>query len=298
MNRIKSLWLTALVYFVTLLVGALLGIYLYRANTSLITTLIIIDVVMTVIVFIVSIVINNSSMYDPYWSIIPPFIVGFTMIWLSTYSVYSYIVLFGVSVWALRLTLNWYIDFKGFNDEDFRYVDFRLKFKRSYWLISFLGIHLFPTMIVLVGLYPILVILVQPVIYQQFIYLGVFVMVMGAIISFYADKQLRAHKQKGNKTSIVTGLWKHSRHPNYFGEVFFWFGVYLLGFAAGAYVETSIGLIGMLLLFNLYSVPKMEQKLLLNKSDYEYVVANIPRFFLRPNNIIIEENELVEVSEN
>lgn len=297
MSRKKSLVLTLIVYLVTLVIGTITARYLHSIDYHLLYALLIIDVVMTIVVFIVSIIIRNSSMYDPYWSVIPPFIVAVTMVWLSNDTWVSYFILSGVLFWAIRLTRNWYIDFKGFSHEDFRYVDFQKKFGQSYWIISFLGIHLFPTVIVLISMYPIILVLEQTALTIPYIYFGVLIMIAGAIISFYADHQLRAHKKSKNKTSICTGLWKYSRHPNYFGEVFFWFGVYVLSFSVGIVLEASIGFIGMLLLFNLYSVPKMEQKLLHNKPDYQNIINNVPRFFIRPNNQVVEDSDLSEVAE-
>ncbi len=285
MDRSKSLQITLLTYLFTIIIGGVLGHILFNSGMDIISVLIIIDVCMTALVFIMSLLINNSSMYDPYWSVIPPFLVLLTMVWLNQMNIFAMLILFGVLVWAYRLTRNWYIDFKGFSHEDFRYVDFRNQFKGFYWVVSFLGIHLFPTLIVLISLYPILVVFENPMVYNHFIFIGVLIMMVGALISFYADKQRREHKLKGLKTSITSGLWKYSRHPNYFGELCFWFGVYVTSFSVGVYIESSIGFVGMLLLFNFYSVPRMEKKLLGNKPDYQFVINNIPRFFIRPNKL-------------
>jgi steroid 5-alpha reductase family enzyme len=201
---------------------------------------------------------------------------------------------FGVLIWAIRLTRNWLIDFKGYNTyEDFRYLEFKEKFKKLYWPISFLGIHLFPTIIVLLSLAPIYFVLSSQTQYQLFIGVGLVITLCAALISFIADMQLRAHKKSGNKKSINTGLWRYSRHPNYFGEVMFWLGVFVFGLSVDFNVITGVGLIGMIALFNLYSVPKMEQKLLRNKPDYQQVIDTVPRFFFRLNSIQEHEEEQI-----
>lgn len=241
------------------------------------------DIVMTIIVFLVSLRIDNSSVYDPYWSIVPVGMLALWMIDTGAINFFTIVVFSGVFIWGYRLTRNWILDFKGFTHEDFRYVDFRNRFGKWYWLISFLGIHLFPTVIVFVSLMPILYVLENGVTYQSFIYIGFLIMVVGALISYVADAQLREHKSNHKGTSIMSGLWKHSRHPNYFGEVFFWLGVFVSSFASEFAYINGIGFVGMLLLFNLYSVPKMESKLLKNKEDYHLVVQLIPRFFILPN---------------
>ncbi len=236
---------------------------------------------MTIIIYIFSISINNSSIYDPYWSIVPPFIILAWMYSVSNFSFYSYVILFGVIVWAYRLTANWYLDFRGFKREDFRYVDFRNKFKRIYWFISLFGIHLFPTLIVFLGLYPIYHVLINVVNDGLYVFIGAFIMIAGALISYFADGQLREHKHSGYKHSINTGLWKYSRHPNYFGELTFWTGCFVVSISINLDLISLLGIVSMLLLFNLYSVPKMESKLLGNKSDYGDIISRVPRFFIR-----------------
>lgn len=290
MKKRESLIITLVAYTITMAVG-LITFFVLKDRVSLLINTLIVDVVMTVIIFLFSVRYNNSSMYDPYWSVIPVFIVILWMLNINGISEYSLIVLFGVLIWAIRLTVNWFLNFKGFIIEDFRYVDFRKQFKSMYWLISFLGIHMFPTLIVLLGLYPIYFILTNQIVTIWFIYVGTGVMLLGAVISYVSDNQLRSHKEENGNASIMTGLWKYSRHPNYFGEVTFWAGIFIASLSIGFDLNASLGIIAMLLLFNLYSVPKMEKKLLNNKSDYQEVINSVPRFFLRKGKDIDSEKK-------
>jgi steroid 5-alpha reductase family enzyme len=267
-------------YLITLLLGTYI-FFSYRGSMNLLLLLLIIDIIMTSLIFLFSFIHDDSSVYDPYWSLIPVVIMLMLMYEQDSYSVSSMFMLFGVSFWSLRLTTNWLIDYKGLSDEDFRYVEFRNKFKKFYWIISYFGIHIFPTLLVFLGLYPIYYVLTTTINQEAFIYIGVFVMILGAVINMIADNQRRIHRKKVINKSIRTGLWKYSRHPNYFGEITFWVGCYITSLSIGLNFFTILGLIGMLLLFNLYSVPKMEQKLLKNKVDYKEIVETVPRFFFR-----------------
>ena len=277
MDKKQSMTLTNILYTVTVIIG-LITFKVLIQYYSILLSMLLADVFMTVIIFIFSMRYNNPSLYDPYWSIIPVFILLTWMIEMQQVNLLSMILFLALTVWGVRLTHNWYRDFQGYTHEDFRYKDFREKFKQYYWLISFLGIHLFPTIIVFAGLYPIYYVLENSIVTPAFIYIGASIMIGGAVISYIADSQLRTHKQSALTISIRTGLWKFSRHPNYFGEVLFWVGVYVTSLSVGLSFFTPIGVIGMLLLFNLYSVPKMEQKLLLNKLDYQEVINDVPRF--------------------
>lgn len=281
MERTKSLRITLIVYLIALAIGYL-TIHLIGDQMNLLYSTLLANIAATIVVFIASMIFNNSSLYDPYWSVIPVFIVLLWIIKFEEYNLTALAIFVGVFVWGLRLTTNWMKDFKGYSHEDFRYVDFRRKFGKLYWLISFLGIHMFPTLIVYIAMYPIYYVLSITTTYEIFIYIGVIIMILGALISYIADGELRAHKQSGNKSSIMTGLWAYSRHPNYFGEVTFWFGASVISLADGFNLVCFIGFIAMFLLFNLYSVPKMEDKLLKNKPNYQHVIDNVPRFFINP----------------
>jgi len=282
LNRKESLITALIEYVITIEIGIILYMALIEYFSLLITVLII-DIIMTIIIFIFSIVHNNSSVYDPYWSVVPFFIVLLYMFHLDLYNLVSFSILTGVFIYSLRLTSNWYLNYEGLVKEDFRYKDFRERFKKYYWVISFLGIHLFPTLIVFLGLYPIYYAFTNNINYEVFIYLGVLVMFLSATISYYSDNQLREHKRSNNTTSINTGLWKYSRHPNYLAELLFWVGCYIVGLSVGINFFASLGIIGMILLFNLYSIPKMEKKLLKNKSDYQLIINTVPR--LLPTNL-------------
>jgi steroid 5-alpha reductase family enzyme len=76
--------------------------------------------------------------------------------------------------------------------------------------------------------------------------------------------------------SITSGLWGYSRHPNYFGELSFWWGLYLFALAAGQNSPWMIaGAISMTLLFVFISIPMMEKRMLEKKPDYKEVQKNI-----------------------
>ena len=104
------------------------------------------DLAATVVVFAASARANNSSVYDPYWSVIPIAIAA----WFARdgeVAPRGWVVLIAVVAWGGRLTFNWARGWGGLGEEDWRYVDIRQKTGRSYWAASFLGIHLFPSVL-------------------------------------------------------------------------------------------------------------------------------------------------------
>jgi len=225
------------------------------------------DVVATLVIFGFSVVHNNSSVYDPYWGVAP---IAITLFWSAStpsgFDLRKALVVVLVTVWGVRLTANWVARWQGLQDEDFRYAEIRHRTGRLYWLASLLGIHLLPTIWVFLGL-----LATWPALATRRPSLGVvdlvaLVVTGGAIaIEAIADLQLRRFiRTRTDPSEVVdTGLWRYSRHPNYFGEVTFWWGLWLSGLAADpGWWWTAVGPISITLLFVLVSIPWMDRRML------------------------------------
>src|SRR5437764_9198942 len=103
----------------------------------------------------------NSSVYDPYWSVVPPVVaVAWTLSapdGLPTGAVLRQIVVVTlVVIWAVRLTGNWAIGWHGLAQEDWRYIHLRdtTHGRLPWWLVSFGGIQMMPTLVVFIGMLP------------------------------------------------------------------------------------------------------------------------------------------------
>jgi len=264
------------------LLAFMVGFFLYleiRTEFEIIYAVLIANVAMTLIVFIGSVVYNNSSFYDPYWSVLPPVIVFVFMVESAQFSIWYVPVFIAICLWSHRLTLNWYKNFVGFSKEDFRYQDFRKKFPKVYWLVSLMAVHLFPTLIVYLGLTPVYILVNNDILRPLFIIIGSLIIFSGTLISYFADEQMREHQVNNYQYAMKTGLWSISRHPNYLGELMMWFGVMVLSFSANYQVIQTFGFLAMLMLFELYSIPRMEKRLLERKEDYEEIKLNVSRVF-------------------
>ena len=104
-----------------------------------------------------------------------------------------------------------------------------------------------------------------------------------AIIETIADEQMRLFRKdaKNDGVTMNRGLWKYSRHPNYFGEVMFWVGLYLMAFLS---INTPVWLIlspiSMLILFIFISCPLMDNRSLKKRRDYKNYMANNSQLFI------------------
>lgn len=242
----------------------------------------VLDVIATLTIFLFSMVFNNSSLYDPYWSLVPPVIIAF---WIfeahmaEDVTLLHWIVLGLVAVWSLRLTSNWLVRWRGIRDEDWRYIAFRFKYQEYYWMVSLLGIHLFPTLIVFMAclsVYPALALGDGSMGVMEWIAAGI--TLVAIMIETIADLQLRSYICDRSRCDFLsTGLWKYSRHPNYFGEVLFWIGLFL--FSTGmprAFWWTLPGPVLMILLFYIVSIPMIDKRMLRRKTGYRDYMKRTP----------------------
>ncbi|CAN5303561.1 DUF1295 domain-containing protein [soil metagenome] len=240
------------------------------------------DVIATGVVFLFSLVRNNSSIYDPYWSVAPIAIAAYFIGQAEADAclVRQLLVFAVVSVWGGRLTFNWWRQWTGMGHEDWRYVQLKQQTGKAYWLVSFFGIHMFPTLLVYLGclsLYPAL-----DSSANHFNVLDAVALLTCSIAIWTeatADKQLyRFVKGKPVPGSILnSGLWRHSRHPNYLGEIMFWWGLFFFALASGwQYWWCIAGPISITVLFIFISIPLHEKRSLARRPSYAEHIKRVP----------------------
>lgn len=225
------------------------------------------DLAATAVVFAFSVRHDNSSIYDPYWSVAPIPIAAY---WASCVptgrTVRAIVVLVLVAVWGVRLTTNWVARWRGLGDEDFRYAEIRGRTGRLYWPASLFSIHLLPTAWVFFGLlaaWPALGTEGRPPGLLDALALAVTASGIG--VEAVSDHRLRRFLRLRRDASAVleTGLWRLCRHPNYFGEITFWWGLWLFGVAADpGWAWSVVGPLSITLLFVLVSIPWMDRRML------------------------------------
>lgn len=252
---------------------------------ALIGRLALADLAATAVVFGFSWRWDNSSVYDPYWSVIPIWLASW-LAWIGWSSgadaTRAILVLALVVGWGARLTHNWARGWTGFAHEDWRYRDIRAATGRYYWPASFLAIHLFPTILVFLGCLPLIVVFTTASAPLGWLDGLALIVTAGAIvIEGLADNTLRAHVLRRERPgeTLTEGVWAWSRHPNYFGELSFWWGLYLFGVAAGGWRPAWMisGALAMTALFNFVSVPLIEARMRKRRSDYAQVEARVSR---------------------
>lgn len=272
-SRILRFVIVAIVYLVALGVGVLTYRCLNQGVANPILRLFWADVVATIVVWLGGIVYNNVSVYDPYWSVAPPVMLTIWM-GLQGFNTPYLMLLVAVWLWAIRLTGNWAYTFKGLQYEDWRYTRYRENSRPFiFHLINFFGLNMMPTVLVFLCMVPALLLPEQPHDANLLSWVALIICLGAVAIELIADIQRhRFVRQRTSRDEILQiGLWKHGRHPNYFGEISFWWGVWLMYVSVNGFSNRPwliVAPLAMTALFLFISIPMMERRQLQNKPAY------------------------------
>ena len=232
------------------------------------------DVAATLIVYAFSLFADNSSVYDPFWCVLPLWLLAY---WRheATDSARALIVMNLVWAWAIRFFVGypWEGWTRGLDHEDWRYADLRKKLGKGYWPFSLSSLHLTPTLLVFGALAPAGGVILQenapPLNSGDIVACAVTVAFL--VLEAVADETLRRHRSR-SKSTCVAGPWAWSRHPNYLGECGFWSGIYLFSRAAGiSDILYAIGPAALWVFFRAASAPLMEERSRARRKDYDRV---------------------------
>ncbi len=260
-------------------VGVLFGI---GDSMHILLSTFIADVASTLVIYIISTIFKNTSLYDAYWSV-APIIIAFYWI-ISVVPVIGFKtthiwILIVVGVWGVRLTYNWARGWKGLHHEDWRYANFRKNKPKIFWFINLTGLQLMPTLVVYAGclsLYPAIVSSTLETM-NIFFWLGLLICIAAVVIEAVADEHQYIFSAKKEKGELLTkGLWGYSRHPNYLGEISFWWGLYFFTLAAAQtskswdfWLLTIGGPIIVTVLFLAISIPMIEKRMMEKYPTYK-----------------------------
>ena len=190
-----------------------------------------------------------------------------------------------VMLWGLRLSFHIYLRNRD-KPEDFRYREWREAWGKKFYWRSFLQIYLLQGFFLLLIFSPVALASVSSPSKMIWVsYVGTFFWVFGFAYQMIADYQLSVFvKNKRSKNEVMqTGLWKFSRHPNYFGELVMWWSIFviILPLKYSLLAMVSPLTISILLTF-VSGVPMLERKYK-GHSVYEayrkITPALVPKFF-------------------
>ena len=179
--------------------------------------------------FIISLMIKRNDVADIAWGLGFVAIVIFLFV-TQTHTLQSGVVYILTVIWGIRLDIHIGLRSKG-KPEDFRYKKWREDWGKNFALRSYLQVYLLQGFFMWIISVPIIVVsMAKNQATTPFLLFGSIVWLIGFAFESIGDYQLMLFiKQKQNKSDIMqTGLWKYTRHPNYFGEVLVWWGIYII----------------------------------------------------------------------
>ena len=152
------------------------------------------------------------------------------MISKSAYNLGSILILCCLLFWAVRLTYNFAYGFDDLSYVDWRYKMLKEKTGPLFQLVSLLGIHMFPTIVVYLASIPAYMYLIRGFEFEAVNLVGLFIMVIATMLELISDLNMAKFKKiRTDRNQVINvGLWKYSRHPNYLGEIMFWYGLALV----------------------------------------------------------------------
>lgn len=225
------------------------------------------------ILFILSILLKDNSIADIAWG--PGFIIVAVALFLilGEYAPRQILVTILITIWGLRLGIRILLRNWG-KGEDFRYQAWRKQWGKYFLIRSYLQVFLLQGFLLLLIIFPVYIISVYGK--EQLLWLdsvGIIIWSIGFFFEAVGDYQLDKFIKNPDNTGKILdyGLWRYTRHPNYFGEVTQWWGIFIIGLGLS---YGWLGIIGPItitfLILKVSGIPMLEKAMSKNPAFLPY----------------------------
>ncbi|HSB12765.1 MAG TPA: DUF1295 domain-containing protein [Blastocatellia bacterium] len=251
--------------------------------SSVLLTTFLITAALMLSVWLLSLVKKDASIVDIFWGL------GFVLIALTCYVVADghpgrkTLVTVLTTVWGVRLALHilWRNKGKG---EDFRYRAMRARHGKRFPIVSLVSVFALQAVLMWIISLPLQVAEISrvPARLTWLDWVGATVWLIGFLFESAGDFQLSRFKSDPNNKGKVMdrGLWRYTRHPNYFGDALLWWGFFLIALSTPAGLWTVISPLVMTgLLMKVSGVALLEKTLVKTKPEYSDYVRRTSAFF-------------------
>ncbi len=240
-------------------------------------------VVVGVLSWLVSVVKRDVSIVDTLWSLMFLLAAVVYVATIDAVGARGALVLVLVSAWALRLA--GYITWRNWGEgEDRRYQAIRNNNEPHFWLKSLYIVFGLQGFLAWIISLPLLAAIAQPGPLGMLDLVGVGLWLVGMVFEAGGDWQLARFKaQPENKGKVMdTGLWRYTRHPNYFGNACIWWGFYLIALSAGGWWSVISPLLMTVLLLKVSGVALLEKDIGERRPAYRDYIARTNAFIPGP----------------
>ena len=276
-------------YLILLVVGILLHFVSLPWVPSVLSRVYMIDLVLTCLLFLLgNFLFLSNNIYDLHWPLLP-LICAIYFPW-ATHSIdhlsVKHILLTAlVFLWSFHLIWQTIASSEDITHEDWRYQQMRQEYKNHFLLFAFVALHILPMLEVLLGSSALYYVYMARSRDEQVTLLDAVLLafiLLGVILENVADRQLKEFRQRKKRSRdlrfsvLSTGLWKYSRHPNYLGEMIFWWGLFFFGYIHDAPVWCALGPLFITLMMIFGSIPMSEERMFRKYPEYKFVQTDIP----------------------
>ncbi len=233
------------------------------------------------ILWLVSLALKNSSIVDIFWG--PGFVMSAWAYFALTpngFPVRKWLICILVTIWGLRL--GGYILWRNWGKpEDFRYQKWREEAGPAWWWWSFFKVFFLQGLLMWIISAPLLAAQISPTPARltTLDFIALVVWLLGFFFESVGDFQMARFKaDPSNKGKVLNwGVWRYTRHPNYFGDATQWWGYYIIALAGGGYWTIFSPIIMTVLLLRVSGVALLEKTLKETKPKYkDYVESTSP----------------------
>lgn len=234
--------------------------------------------------WVISLIRRDASIADIAWGLV------FVAIAWSSWaaggrSIAGLIAALAVTVWGVRLAV--YIGIRNAgHGEDRRYQAMRAKRPSRFWLWSLFGVFILQGLLALIVSLPIQSLgAVDDASPGIVAWLGLAIFIAGLGFEAIGDAQLAAFKRDpANRGQVMDrGLWRYTRHPNYFGDSLLWWGIWLIAIGSGASWWTLVGPALMtFMLVRVSGVALLESDMAERRPGYAEYIRRTSSFIPRP----------------
>jgi steroid 5-alpha reductase family enzyme len=239
--------------------------------------------VLMILAWLLSLLVKDASIVDMIWGL------GFVIVAWATYLQAAerggrgLLLTVLVTVWGLRLS--GYLIWRNLGKpEDFRYREMRARAPRWFWLVSLFQVFLLQGALMWVISAPVVVTQLGGGDLYWLDYLGIALWAVGLFFESIGDIQLARFKSQPGSTGKVMdrGLWRYTRHPNYFGDFAVWWGHFLIAAAGGAWWTVFSPVVMSVLLLRVSGVAMLERTISKRRPEYEEYARRTNAFFPGP----------------
>jgi len=233
-----------------------------------------------VLAWVVSVARRDVSIVDSLWSLLFLLALLVYMAVSDGLGPRSWLIAAMVAVWSLRLSIH--ITVRNHNEpEDRRYQAIRRNNEPHFWLKSLYIVFLLQGFLAWVICLPALAAVSGQTPPGPLDFLGLALWLLGMYFELVGDWQLARFRRGGRAPDAVldTGLWRYTRHPNYFGEAVLWWGIFLMALSAGAWWTIFAPLLMTFLLLRVSGVALLEKDIADRRPAYRDYISRTNAFF-------------------